>query len=87
MRLFKMRSEVDQLLFPEMLGKVIIINTPSLFSYVYAMLSPMLDVRTRSKVRPATVSYHRCAPFVIALRQLKLFIFIFTPPPAHRNQF
>lgn len=66
MRLFKMRSEVDQLLYPEMLGKVIIINTPSLFSYVYSMLAPMLDARTRSKVRPATVPYRRCASFAIS---------------------
>lgn len=49
-RLFKMRSEVDQLLFPEMLGKCFIVNTPSLFSYVWAMLSPLVDARTRSKV-------------------------------------
>lgn len=49
-RLFKMRSQVDQLLFPEMMGKVIIVNTPSLFGYVWAMFSPMVDARTRAKV-------------------------------------
>lgn len=45
-----MRSQVDQLLFPEMMGKCIIINTPNLFSYVWAMFSPLVDARTRSKV-------------------------------------
>lgn len=45
-----MRAQTDQLLFPEMLGKCFIINTPSLFSYVWAMFSPLVDERTRSKV-------------------------------------
>ena len=45
-----MRSQLDQLLFPEMMGKCFIINTPSLFSYVWAMFSPLVDARTRSKV-------------------------------------
>lgn len=49
-RLFKLRSITDQLLFPEMMGKCIIVNTPSLFGYVWAMFSPMVDARTRSKV-------------------------------------
>lgn len=41
---------MDQLLFPEMLGKCFIVNTPSLFSYVWSMFSPLVDERTRSKV-------------------------------------
>lgn len=61
MRLFKMRSQVDQLLFPEMMGKLVIINTPSLFSYVWAMFSPMVDARTRSKVCSACVAVGRRA--------------------------
>lgn len=50
-RLFKMRAHTDQLLFPEMMGMCIIVNTPNLFSYVWTMLSPLVDERTRSKVR------------------------------------
>ncbi|CAM9319843.1 unnamed protein product [Scytosiphon promiscuus] len=49
-RLFKMRAHMDQLLFPEVLGKCFIVNTPGLFSYVWAMFCPMLDERTRSKI-------------------------------------
>ncbi|CAN0477512.1 unnamed protein product, partial [Laminaria digitata] len=49
-RLFKMRSQLDQLLFPEVMGKCFIINTPSIFSYVWAMFAPLVDARTRSKV-------------------------------------
>lgn len=65
-RLFKLRAQMDQLLFPEMLGKCFIVNTPSLFSYVWAMFSPLVDERTRSKVRERVwwASYLdlRCAP-------------------------
>lgn len=50
-RLFKLRSFSDQLLFPEMMGKCIIVNTPSLFGYVWSMFSPMVDARTRAKVK------------------------------------
>ncbi|CAN0478789.1 unnamed protein product [Ectocarpus sp. 12 AP-2014] len=49
-RLFKLRAHMDQLLFPEMLGKCFIVNTPSLFSYVWSMFSPLVDERTRSKI-------------------------------------
>ncbi len=49
-KLLKMKAQTDQLLFPEMLGKCFIVNTPSLFSYVWGMFSPLVDARTRSKV-------------------------------------
>lgn len=50
-KLLRMKAHTDQLLFPEMLGKCFIVNTPSLFSYVWGMFSPLVDERTRSKVR------------------------------------
>ena len=41
---------IDQNNYPEMLGKTCIINAPGLFKTVFALVKPMLDPRTLSKI-------------------------------------
>ncbi|CAM9135726.1 unnamed protein product, partial [Choristocarpus tenellus] len=48
--LLKSLAHLDQLIFPETLGKLFIVNTPALFGYVWGIFSPLLDPRTRSKI-------------------------------------
>eukprot|EP01018_Ginkgo_biloba_P018134 Gb_24649 [translate_table: standard] len=43
-------SRVDQDYYPEYLGKMIIVNTPTTFKAIWAMIKPWLDKRTQKKI-------------------------------------
>ncbi|KAG5190795.1 CRAL-TRIO domain-containing protein, partial [Tribonema minus] len=49
--LMKRVAHVDQAMYPELLGQMFIINTPGLFTYVWKMFAPLLDSRTRDKIK------------------------------------
>lgn len=44
-------SQIDQLAYPEILGKMVIINAPGYFSGAWRLIRPFLDERTVSKVK------------------------------------
>lgn len=49
----KMMSKVlaiDQNNYPEMLGRTVIINAPSIFKMLFGAIKPMLDARTQGKI-------------------------------------
>lgn len=43
-------SKVDQLIYPEVLGRMIIINAGFVFSIAWAIIKPWLEERTKAKV-------------------------------------
>lgn len=50
-------TETDQNNYPETLGKTVIINAPTVFKMIWAMVRPMLDVRTQAKIEVAPSDY------------------------------
>ena len=51
MNLLKMSASVAQDYYPETMGAAYVINAPTLFSVLWAIVKNFLDERTRSKVR------------------------------------
>lgn len=45
-----MTSKADQLLFPEMLTVCVIVNTPTIFKWIWKILQPFLEERTKKKI-------------------------------------
>lgn len=43
-------SKIDQDNYPESLGKLFVVNVPTIFGAVWAMVSPWLDKRTKQKI-------------------------------------
>eukprot|EP01018_Ginkgo_biloba_P035224 Gb_14296 [translate_table: standard] len=43
-------SKVDQDYYPEYLGKMVIVNTPTAFKAIWAIIKPWLDKRTQKKI-------------------------------------
>lgn len=54
----KSLTELDKLYYPEMLGKMLIINAPTMFSAIWAIVSPFLDSRTRDKITVCGADYY-----------------------------
>lgn len=54
-RLIHTLTKYDQDNYPEMLGRICIINAPMVFKAIWALVKPLLNPRTLSKiqVRPA----------------------------------
>lgn len=50
-------TETDQNNYPETLGKTVIINAPTVFKMIWAMVRPMLDIRTQAKIEVAPSDY------------------------------
>ncbi|KAL4418792.1 hypothetical protein ABPG77_005506 [Micractinium sp. CCAP 211/92] len=50
-------TETDQNNYPETLGKTVIINAPTVFKMIWAVVRPMLDVRTQAKIEVAPSDY------------------------------
>ena len=46
----QLASKVAQENYPEILGKMFIINAPMLFSGVWAVIKPWIDEKTRNKI-------------------------------------
>lgn len=46
----KLASNIGQNYYPEIMGKMFIINAPLLFSGVWAMMKPWIDEKTRAKI-------------------------------------
>lgn len=49
-RILKTIAHVDQDYYPEHLGQMFIINTPTVFRAIWAFVNPMLEERTRRKI-------------------------------------
>eukprot|EP00887_Chlorella_sp_A99_P007107 scaffold2.g7107.t1 len=56
-RILNVITRTDQDNYPETLGKTVIINAPALFKMVWAVVKPMLDVRTQAKIEVAPTDY------------------------------
>lgn len=56
-RIMSLITRVDQDNYPETLGKTVIINAPGVFKMIWAIVKPMLDVRTQSKIEVAPTNY------------------------------
>jgi hypothetical protein len=50
-------TRIDQDNYPETLGKTLIINAPSVFKMVWAIVKPMLDARTQAKIEVCPTDY------------------------------
>ena len=48
---------IDQDNYPETLGKTVIINAPAAFKMIWAVVRPMLDVRTAAKIEVCSSKY------------------------------
>lgn len=66
-RLMSMLTKYDQDNYPEMLGRICIINAPMVFKAIWALVKPLLNPRTLSKIQVRVqgaqcqgVQYHRC---------------------------
>lgn len=46
----QLASKIAQDYYPEMLGRMFIVNTPTLFSIAWKMIRPWLDERTQQKI-------------------------------------
>lgn len=53
----KLASSIGQDYYPEILGKMFIINAPFLFKGVWAMVKPLLDSKTQDKISILGSSY------------------------------
>ena len=49
-KFIKLASSISQDYYPEILGRMFILNTPMLFSMVWKVVKPMLDQKTRDKI-------------------------------------
>ncbi|KAI8473261.1 MAG: CRAL-TRIO domain-containing protein, partial [Monoraphidium minutum] len=56
-RLVSMLTKYDQDNYPEMLGRICIINAPMLFKAVWALIKPMLNPRTLNKIQICQTNY------------------------------
>jgi hypothetical protein len=54
----KALTDLDKVYYPELLGKMLIINAPSIFSAIWAIVSPFLDSRTRDKITIVGTDYY-----------------------------
>eukprot|EP00958_Prasinococcus_capsulatus_P014287 scaffold1504_cov417-Prasinococcus_capsulatus_cf.AAC.27 len=43
-------SAIDQDYFPEHLGKMLIVNAPTIFKAIWTLVKPLLDKRTQAKI-------------------------------------
>lgn len=50
-------TRTDQDNYPETLGKTLIINAPTVFRAIWAIVKPMLDVRTQAKIEVCPADY------------------------------
>lgn len=50
-------TSIDQNNYPETLGKTLIINAPSVFRAIWAIVKPMLDPRTQAKIEVCPSNY------------------------------
>lgn len=50
-RLMSMLTKYDQDNYPEMLGRICIINAPMVFKAIWALVKPLLNPRTLSKIQ------------------------------------
>jgi hypothetical protein len=57
--LLKLASGVAQENYPELLGKMFVVNAPLLFSGVWTMVKPMLDEGTRNKISIVGSKFHK----------------------------
>lgn len=57
MALLRNVLKVSQDFYPEMMGKLVIVNAPYLFSAVYAVIKGWLDERTRKKISVVSTGY------------------------------
>lgn len=53
----KALTDLDKVYYPELLGKMLIINAPTVFSAIWAIVSPFLDPRTRDKITVCGSNY------------------------------
>lgn len=49
-------TKYDQDNYPEMLGRICIINAPMVFKAIWALVKPLLNPRTLSKIQVSTVT-------------------------------
>ena len=57
MALLKVGAKICQDYYPETMGAAFVVNAPSLFTALYAIIKGFLDERTRSKVRVMGSNY------------------------------
>jgi hypothetical protein len=50
-RLMSTLTKFDQDNYPEMLGRICIINAPMVFKAIWALIKPLLNPRTLSKIQ------------------------------------
>jgi hypothetical protein len=53
----KIASSIGQNYYPEMLGKMFMINTSSLFSFVWSIIKGLIDEKTRNKITVLKYDY------------------------------
>lgn len=56
-RILSSVTRTDQDNYPETLGKTLIINAPAVFRAIWAIVKPMLDVRTQAKIHVCPSDY------------------------------
>jgi CRAL/TRIO domain len=56
-RILSSITRTDQDNYPETLGKTLIINAPTVFRAIWAIVKPMLDVRTQAKIHVCASDY------------------------------
>jgi len=55
----KLTTGIAQDFYPELLGKMFVINAPGFVSAISAVMKPMLDERTRQKIKILGKKYHK----------------------------
>lgn len=55
----KIASSIGQNYYPEMLGKMFMINTSTMFSFLWAIVKNFIDEKTRNKITVLKSDYHK----------------------------
>lgn len=72
--LIKMASKIGQDYYPEIMGQMFIVNTPMLFTGVWAVVKGFLDEKTRNKIKICGHKYQKDIFEVVAPENLPDFL-------------
>eukprot|EP01026_Neomeris_dumetosa_P076895 TRINITY_DN827_c0_g2_i1.p1 TRINITY_DN827_c0_g2~~TRINITY_DN827_c0_g2_i1.p1 ORF type:complete len:298 (-),score=30.06 TRINITY_DN827_c0_g2_i1:111-1004(-) len=80
-RFIRTITKIDSMYYPEHLGQMFIINTPTIFKTMWNVIQPWLDPPTRSKIRVLGKDYLDELQQVIALEDIPDFLGGLSPHP------